>query len=86
MRSSAFALLRQPLRRPAPLPLAASRSFSLSRPSLVQPPAREHSPTEDDIRAKLVDRLEADECDVEDTSGAFSSPPSFPASACGVSG
>lgn len=46
------------------------RSFISSRPAFVAPPSRTHSDSEAEIRAKLVDRLEAEECDVEDTSGA----------------
>ncbi|CED83727.1 BolA (bacterial stress-induced morphogen)-related protein [Phaffia rhodozyma] len=45
-----------------------ARPFSRSIPAL-GPPLRPHSPTESALRDKLMDRLEAEECDVEDTSG-----------------
>lgn len=53
--------------RSAPL---AIRSLSRSLPAFAPAPARTHSPKEEEIRLKLVDRLEATECDVEDSSGA----------------
>jgi hypothetical protein len=63
-----------PTRFPAPAASAGlvRRSFALTWPAFNAPPSREHFGAEAEIRAKLVDRLEAEECDVEDTSGASS--------------
>jgi stress-induced morphogen len=63
--------------RPTATPL---RSIHLSRPALyaAAPPSHPHSANESEIRDKLIDRLEADICDVEDTSGTLLLSPSQP--------
>lgn len=66
---STIALAPARLLAPAPT-VVGHRPFSFSASQLAPPPpTRPHTDNELEIRNKLFDRLEADACDVEDSSG-----------------